>query len=56
MLEEIKSLQMFSAEGAEGQDKRAAGRFALIGLAGALATEYGLTGWQEGEALHARHR
>ena len=53
MLEEIKTLPMFSAEGGEGQDKRAAGRFALIGLAGELATEYGLTGWQEGEAIDA---
>ena len=53
MLEEVKTLPMFSAEGGEGQDKRAAGRFALIGLAGELATEYGLTGWQEGEAIHA---
>lgn len=52
-LEEIKTLPMFSGEGGEGQDKRAAGRFALIGLAGELATEYGLTGWQEGEAIHA---
>ena len=53
MLEDVKTLPMFSAEGGEGQDKRAAGRFALIGLAGELATEYGLTGWQEGEAIHA---
>ena len=53
MLEEIKTSPMFLAEGGEGQDKRAAGRFALIGLAGELATEYGLTGWQEGEAIHA---
>ena len=53
MLEEIKTLPIFSAESGEGQDKRAAGRFALIGLAGELATEYGLTGWQEGEAIYA---
>jgi putative DNA primase/helicase len=53
MLEEVKTLPMFSAEGGEGQDKRAAGRLALIGLAGELATEYGLTGWQEGEAIQA---
>jgi putative DNA primase/helicase len=32
---------------------RAAGRFALIGIAGELATEYGLTGWTEGEAIAA---
>lgn len=53
MLEEFKTLPMFSTDGGEGQDKRAAGRFALIGLSGELATEYGLTGWQEGEAIHA---
>ena len=53
MLEEVKALPMFAAEGGEGQDKRAAGRFALIGLSGELATEYGLTGWQEGEAINA---
>jgi putative DNA primase/helicase len=53
LLEEFKTLKDFSAEGGEGQDKRAAGRFALIGLAGELATEYGLTGWQEGEAIRA---
>jgi putative DNA primase/helicase len=53
MLEKIKTLPMFSAEGGEGQDKRAAARFALIGLAGELATEYGLTGLREGEAIHA---
>ena len=53
VLEEIKALPMFSAKGGEGQNKRAAGRFALVGLAGELATEYGLTGWSEGEAIHA---
>lgn len=53
LLEEFKSVKMFAADGGEGQDKRAAGRFALIGLSGELATEYGLTGWQEGEAMRA---
>ncbi len=32
---------------------RAAKVLALIGLAGELATEYGLTGWQKGEAMGA---
>lgn len=32
---------------------RAAGVFALVGLAGELATEAGLTGWSGGEALEA---
>jgi putative DNA primase/helicase len=53
MLETVKALPLFSADGSEGQDKRAAGRFALIGLSGELASEYGLTGWQEGEAINA---
>ena len=37
--------------GNDGVEGRAAGIFALIGLAGELATEYGITGWQEGEAI-----
>nr|WP_246167754.1 DUF927 domain-containing protein [Propionivibrio limicola] len=53
LLEEFKNLPLFATDGIEGQDKRAAGRFALIGLAGELATEYGLTGWEEGAAIHA---
>lgn len=52
-LEAIKELPLFAVEGGEGQDKRAAGRFALIGLAGELATEYGFTGWPEGAAIRA---
>ncbi|GIK87986.1 MAG: hypothetical protein BroJett026_34670 [Betaproteobacteria bacterium] len=53
LLERIKALPAFSAEGGEGQDKRAAARFALVALAGEVATEYGLTGWPEGAAIHA---
>jgi len=52
-LERIKGLPAFAADGGEGQDKRAAGRFALLALAGELATEYGITGWPEGEAINA---
>lgn len=37
----------------DGIESRAAGLFALIALAGEKATEYGLTGWQESEALEA---
>lgn len=51
--ERTKGLSAFSAEGGEGQDKRAQARFALIALAGELATEYGLTGWPEGAAIAA---
>ena len=53
LLERFKALPEFSAEGGEGQDKRAAGRFALLALAGEMATEYGITGWPEGEAINA---
>ncbi len=52
-LERVKSLSAFDADGKEGQDKRAAGRFALIALAGELATDYGLTGWPAGAAIEA---
>jgi putative DNA primase/helicase len=53
LLEEAKSLPMFDADGMSGQEMRAAGRFALIGIAGELATEYGLTDWPEGAAFEA---
>jgi putative DNA primase/helicase len=52
-LEELKAAPMFATDGIEGQHKRAAGRFALIGLAGELATNYGVTGWQAGAAAAA---
>lgn len=38
---------------AAGQVRRVAHRFALIAAAGELATEWGLTGWPEGEAEQA---
>ena len=50
-LEKIKILPEFSGENGHGQDKRVAARFALLGMAGEIATEYGLTGWSEGEAI-----
>jgi putative DNA primase/helicase len=53
MVEEVKAAPMFATDGTEGQDKRAAARFALIGLAGELATDYGVTGWQVGAAVEA---
>ena len=37
----------------DGVESRAVGTFALIGMAGELATEYGLTGWKEGDAINA---
>lgn len=39
--------------GASGQAHRVAGRFALIGAAGEIATGYGLTGWPRGAALES---
>jgi len=38
---------------ANGQVRSVAKRFALIAVAGELATEYGITGWPEREALRA---
>lgn len=38
---------------AAGQVRRVAGRFALVAVAGELATEWGLTGWPQGEAIRA---
>lgn len=53
-LEPVKRLPEFAVAATEdGQVKRAAARFALIALAGALATEYGVTGWPEGAAIEA---
>jgi putative DNA primase/helicase len=52
-LEEFKAQPIFAVGDGEGQDKRAAARLALVGMAGELATEYGLTGWPEGEAIQA---
>ena len=51
--DEAKGLPIFAVDHVHGQGKRAAFRFALAGLAGELATEYGLTGWEEGEAMRA---
>lgn len=41
---------------AAGQVLRVARRFALVAVAGELATHYGLTGWQEGEAINAARK
>lgn len=37
----------------DGQEKRAAGRFALFAMAGELATHYDVTAWPEGAATQA---
>jgi putative DNA primase/helicase len=39
--------------GAGGQAARVCERFALIGIAGELATSYGITGWEKGESRNA---
>ena len=43
-------------ESAAGQVHRAANRFALVAIAGELATKAGITGWTEGEATKAATR
>ena len=53
LFERYKNVSLLKAEDTGGQDRRAAGRFALFALAGELATEYGVTGWPEGAALAA---
>lgn len=40
-------------DAAHGQARRVAGRFALVGAAGELATKWGITGWEPGEAIQA---
>jgi putative DNA primase/helicase len=53
---ETKGFRVIDAKGqdkSEGQDKRAAARFALVALAGELAIEYGVVPWKEGTALEA---
>lgn len=52
-LEAIKALPGFQATGGEGQAKRAAGRFAMLALAGETATKYGVTGWASGASIEA---
>ncbi|KTD67571.1 DUF927 domain-containing protein [Legionella shakespearei] len=39
-----------------GQIIRVARRFALVAVAGELATEYGLTGWKDGESIRAGYQ
>jgi putative DNA primase/helicase len=43
-------------ESASEQVRRAGSRFALVATAGELATQAGITGWAEGEALQAARR
>lgn len=50
-LPEMPQIDVSGAGG--GQAVRAADRFRLVALAGELATEYGLTGWDKGAATEA---
>lgn len=52
-LEAFKTMPGLAADDGEGQIKRAAGRFALMAMAGELAIEYGITPWPEGAAIEA---
>jgi putative DNA primase/helicase len=51
LLEE--AIKAFTTENMQPQEQRAARAFALIALAGELATQYQITGWTEGAALEA---
>lgn len=53
LLTVIKARPEFNADGGEGQFQRVAARFAILALAGELATGYGVTGWTKGEAIQA---
>ena len=53
MFEIAKRSTLFATDGNEGQEKRAAARMALIGMAGELATAYGITEWPVGAATDA---
>jgi putative DNA primase/helicase len=50
-LAEVENLPQFKAD--VSQEARAASRFALYGMAGELAQEWGLLPWPQGEALSA---
>lgn len=50
-LDAIKAMPGLQGEGS--QAARAAARFALLALAGELATTYGVTGWPKGAAIEA---
>ncbi len=43
----------FAGDGADGQVQRVARRFALVAVAGELATKWNLTGWPQGTAIAA---
>ncbi|MED5513954.1 MAG: DUF927 domain-containing protein [Pseudomonadota bacterium] len=46
-------IESWNTSEVESQVLRVANRFALVGVAGELATKFGITGWGEGQALWA---
>lgn len=53
LYEQTKSLPQFTPDDDHGQEKRIAQRFALLALAGEIATKCGVTGWNHGVASAA---
>ncbi len=53
LYEQVKGLKEFNPSDDQGQAKRIAQRFALLALAGEIATECGLTAWPQGVATAA---
>jgi len=53
LIEDYKNILLEKHDGAEEQVKRVAGDFAVRAAAGELATKWGITGWEKGEALDA---
>jgi uncharacterized protein (DUF927 family) len=51
--EQVQGIARALAGSDSGQVQRAASRFALVALAGEMATRYGVTGWAVGSALSA---
>jgi putative DNA primase/helicase len=53
VLERLRNLPAFKVNDGSGQVSRAGGRFALVAMAGELATEYGILPWPQGLATAA---
>jgi putative DNA primase/helicase len=52
-LAQYRATEQLGAQSGDGQDQRVAARFALIALAGEIATEYGVLPWPPGTAALA---
>lgn len=52
ILADIRAMPELATSG-ESQEQRVAGRFAVLALAGELASSYGITTWPQGEAIRA---